>query len=399
MFKRLGLNRNLSVMCGTIFVNVFMAFMWNPLLPLYLRALGANDWEVGVSFTLIGIARTLFAVFGGALADRYGRKRLLVAPTLATIPLYFVAGITGNWIVLVALLVGANALAALQWPAFAALVAESAGDDRVARSYSLTEFSVLAGLIGGPIAGAALLGTFDIPALILLNVPALIGTAILRAWGLQEKTHRATSSTLPKLRAAIDSNVRWFILMGALIASAFSISFGPYFAILARDAWHNSEAEINLLFAAGNCASMLGIGLGRLSDRWGARRVLVLGALGYGVSAMAWGIAPTWHWGLLPLLIAFGFSEAAFIALQTLQAEITTRETRTSVFGIIATTTGVIGGLGPTLGAWLITLGGNPMPFIAAGAMGLLAILAAWPIRKQQTASTRSEPRAAAQAE
>jgi MFS family permease len=399
MFKRLGLSRNLSIICGTIFINVFVLFAWTPLLPLHLRALGANEWEVGVSFTLMGVARTLFAVFGGALADRYGRKRLLVAPTFATIPLYFVAGITGNWIVLVALLISANALAALQWPAFAALVAESAGDGRVARSYSLTEFSVLAGLIGGPMAGAALLGMLNIPALILLNAIALIGTAILRAWGLQEKTHRATSSTLPKLRTAIDSNVRWFILMGALIASAFSISFGPYFAILARDAWHNSEAEINLLFAAGNSASMLGIVLGRLSDRWGARRVLILGALGYGVSAIAWGVAPTWQWGLLPLFIAFGFSEAAFIAQQTLQAEITTRETRTSVFGIIATTTGVIGGLGPTLGAWLITLGGNPMPFIAAGVMGLLAILAVSPIRKQQTASTRSEPQAAAQAE
>jgi MFS family permease len=102
---------------------------------------------------------------------------------------------------------------------------------------------------------------------------------------------------------------------------------------------------------------------------------------GYGISTLAWGIAPVWEWGLLPLLFAFGFSEAAWIATETLQTEITTRDTRTSVFGVITTVTGVVGGMGPTLGAWLIVLGGNPMPFLAAGVSGLLAMAAILPLR------------------
>jgi MFS family permease len=89
-------------------------------------------------------------------------------------------------------------------------------------------------------------------------------------------------------------------------------------------------------------------------------------------------------------LIAFAFSEGLFIALMALQAEITTPETRSSVIGIITTMTGLIGGLGPTFGAWLITLGGNPLPFIAAGAMGLLAIVAVTPIRVSTTQSSRT---------
>jgi len=383
MLKRLGLNRNLAVLSGTLFANLFARFMWYPLLPLHLRALGANEWEIGVSFTLIGIAQTLFAVFGGALADRYGRKTLIAAPTFLMGPLYAVAAITNNWAVVVAMLVGAFAIGALQWPAFSALIAESSEEERVARAYSFTESAVLIGAIAGPLTGAALLATFDIPAMILLNGGMLMVTAALRLWGLRESTHRAVGSALPKLRVAIDANVRWFIAAGACITVAFTISFGPYFAILARDAWRNTEAEINLLYAAGNVAALLGIVLGRSSDRWGARRVLMLGALGYGIGAIAWGIAPTWQWGLVPLLIAFCFSEAMYIAEQTLQADITTRETRSSVIGVITTTTGFIGGLGPTLGAWLITLGGNPLPFVAAGALGLLAIAAVLPIRRR----------------
>lgn len=374
-------------MCGTIFGNVFFTNMWNPLLALYFRTLGADDWQIGISFTLMSIARTFFALFGGALADRFGRKKLLVIPAFGLVPLYAIAALTGSWVVLLAMFIGSNALSALTGPAFSAIIAESSDPKHVARSYSLSEFSVLVGLIAGPITGAALLGVLNIPALIAINAGVLIVTTSLRCWGLRETQHRVVERTLPKLRTALDSNVRWYIIAGALLTISFAITFGPYFSILARDAWHNSEQEINLLFAAGNAASLIGIVLGRLSDRWGARRVFALGMLGYGVSAMAWGLAPMWEWGLVPLLIAFAFSEGAFIAQQTLQAEITTRETRTSVFGIITATTGVIGGMGPAFGAWMIALGGNPMPFVAAGAIGLLAMAAIAPVRARRAAN------------
>ncbi len=381
MLKQIGLSRNLAVISVTIFLNLFVQYMWYPLLPLYLRSLGANDWQIGVSFTLIGLAHTLFAVLGGALADRYGRKLITAAPTFAMVPLYLIAGITSNWVVVVAMFVGTNILGAIQWPAMSALIIESSSEDRVARSFSFSETAVLIGLILGPLAGAALLSSFSISNLIVWYGIMLIGTSSLRAWGLRESARRTVGSAQLKVHAAIDANILWFIAAGTFITTAFAICYGPYFAILARDAWHNREAEINLLWSAGSFASLVGILLGRQSDHWGARRVLVLAALAFGGSTIAWGIAPTWQWGIVPLLISFLFSEAMFIAQQTIQAEITTPETRSSVIGVVMTTTGFVGGLGPTLGAWLITLGGNALPFVAAGMLGLGAVLAVLPIR------------------
>ncbi len=396
---RFGLNHNLSVMCGTIFTNVFFNNTWWPLLPLYYRQLGANDWEIGLAFTCTTMARMIFAMVGGTLADRYGRKKLLVLPALAAAPLYLAAAGAGSWSTLLVMLTVANALLALTGPAFSALIAESSSEDHLAQSYSLTEFAVLAGVIVGPIAGAALVGPVGIPALVGLNAIMLTAGTLARL-GLKETRTRTTEKARTTLRTALDTNVRWYMVLNMFVMVAFSIPFGPYFAILARDAWHNSEPEINLLFAAGNTASMAGILLGRLSDRWGARRVFVLGMLGFGISAMAWGLAPQWQWGLVPLLIAFGLSEAAFIATQKVQVEITSRETRSSVFGIITTVTGVFGGLGPSFGAWLIAVGGNPLPFIAAGAMGLLAIVAIVPIQNRLTlASAPGKPAPAVQAE
>jgi MFS family permease len=221
--------------------------------------------------------------------------------------------------------------------------------------------------------------------LILVNGFVVMGNGILRGWGLRDSVVQRVGSVAPKLHTAIDVNVRWFMVVAALVVGSFAIVYGPYFAILARDAWHNSDAEINWLWSAGCVASLVGILFGRLADHWGGKRVLLISAFLYGVSTIAWGIAPTWVWGFVPMMVSFAFSESLFMAQQTVQAEITTPATRASVIGVISTAAGFVGGLCPTMAAWSIILGGNPMPFVAAGVMGLLVMLAIAPVRKQAT--------------
>jgi MFS family permease len=384
MFSKIQINQNLAVMSATILVNVLVINTWNPLLPLHLRALGANDSEIGLAFTFMTVARTLFAVVGGALADRFGRRLLLTLPHYAAAVLYLLAGVTGDWAALVAILVSTNALNALLNPAFNAIIAESAAEDRVARAYSATEIAVLCGLIIGPVIGAGLVTFASIPTLMIAYGVTLIFTTTVRFRGIIEPARASQARVAPKIRAALDSRIWWFTATYSMIAMAFGICFGPYFTILARDAWSSTESEINLLFALGNAASLFGVGFGRRADRWGAWRVLTLGMGVFMFSVVAWGVAPTWQTGLVPLLIAFLFSEGAFIALQTIQAQLTTRETRTSVMGIIATISGLIGGLGPALGAWLAAWGGSSTPFVACAVMSLIAIAASFGFSKNR---------------
>ena len=386
MLQRIGLNRNLAIISITILTNLCARYTYYALMPLHLRSLGANDLEVGAAFTAMAFAHNVLGVVGGALGDRFGRKTLIVLATIMMGPFLILAGLAHDWFTVAAMLVAMEACSAFQWPPLSAFITEASGEDRVAHSFSFTESAVLLGLITGPIVGAGVINVLSIPMLLMINGIVLIINGIVRAIGLRETTTRRATSAIPKLRAALDANVVWFIMLGTLTVASFGIVFGPFFAILARDAWRNSDAEINVLWAIGSFASLLGIPLGRQSDQWGGKRVFILAGIGFGVTTIVWGIAPTWEWGLVPLLLAFFFSEAMFMAQQTLQAGITSPETRASIIGIIFTTTGVIGSSGATLGAWLITLGGNAMPFIAAGGMGLLAILAALPIKLKPSA-------------
>ena len=211
----------------------------------------------------------------------------------------------------------------------------------------------------------------------------LLITTAARYVGIVEPPHPVRAAA-PKIRAALDRRVIWYVVAFGLTQMAFNICFGPYFAILARDAWGNNESEINLLFALGSAASFIGIPLGQRADRWGMQRVVNLGLSVFALTVAAWGIAPTWQWGLVPLLLSFFFSEGAIIALLAMQAQITTRETRGSVMGFISTGSGVIGGLGPTIAAGLIAWGGNALPFIACGVMSLIAMGASARVKKSE---------------
>lgn len=269
----------------------------------------------------------------------------------------------------------ANALNALVNPAFNAVIAESMPEDRAARAFSMSEAAVLIGLFAGPLLGAALLPFFSIPVLLSGYGVVLLFTSAVRYFGISEPP-RPVRTSAPKLHTALDARIVWYAVAFGLTQMAFNICFGPYFAILARDAWGNSESEINLLFALGSAASFLGIPLGQRADHWGIKRVVNLGLTVFALSVAAWGLAPTWQWGVVPLVLAWFFSEAAVIALLAMQTHFTTRETRGSVMGFISTASGMLGGLGPTIAAGLIAWGGNALPFIACGVMSLIAMVA-----------------------
>lgn len=381
MLQRIGLNRNLAIISATIFTNLFARFAYYALLPLHLRSLGANDLQVGAVFTAFTLARNLFGVIGGALGDRIGRRVMIAVATFATGPFLVLAGLSHDWLTLSIMLVLVETCGAFQFPPLNALVTESAIDNRVARAFSITESAVLTGFIVGPLVGAAVIDYVNIPTLMIINGSVLMINGLVRGIGLREPARQRTSGAMPKLRAAIDTNVRWYMLSNTLVVASFAIVFGPFYAIFLRDAWSNSEAEINLIWSIGSFISLGGIILGRLSDQWGGKRVFIFSGVGFAVTTIGWGVAPTWQWGIAPLLLAFLFSEAMYMSQQTMQASITTPETRASVVGVIFSTAGLIGGLGPTFGAWLATIGGLPLTFIAAGSFGLLAMVLVLPIR------------------
>jgi MFS family permease len=85
---------------GTRFVRLFAYGLLSVVLVLYLAQLGLSDWEIGLLLTLTLVGDTALSLWLTTMADRAGRKRMLIvgAALMAVAGLLFAS--TGNFILL-----------------------------------------------------------------------------------------------------------------------------------------------------------------------------------------------------------------------------------------------------------------------------------------------------------
>ncbi len=146
---------------------------------------------------------------------------------------------------------------------------------------------------------------------------------------------------------------------------------------------------------------------GRLSDRWGRKRVIVLGLLGYGLmTALFAAILGAGLAGLIDATMAFAALVAARIlyAMATggiqpsavaLMADLTGAKDRSAGIALVGAAFGIGMVVGPALAAGLVGLGVLTPLFAAAGAALAIAALGAARIVNPPRATTTADDRAA----
>lgn len=116
--------------------------------------------------------------------------------------------------------------------------------------------------------------------------------------------------------------------------------------------------------------------LGRLSDRYGRRPVILISLLGSAVSSFMIGFASS----IILLFVARilnGISGASYSTAQAYVADITTKENRARGMGLIGAAFGIGFIIGPALGG-LCALVDKRLPFFVSGALALANMAIAW---------------------
>lgn len=275
---RLRSSRTVAVALVTFatFTDVVAYSVAVPVLPDLSRKLGASPTMIGLLFASFGVTLLTVSIPMGAVSDRIGRKTPLVGGmfALAASTLLFAYSNGLPWLFAARLVQGAAD--AVTWVVGFALIADSYGPGERGRVSGIVMSGTSAAVMVGPTIGGWLYEWGGIRAPFLL-VAALAAAAALGFLWLDISSDLAATEPVP-LRTVLQSRSVAICAAVVVAISATLSMLEPVFPLYLTGKLGFGPARIGLIFGSGAVASaMLYPIYGRLTDRWGGRRLMLIG--------------------------------------------------------------------------------------------------------------------------
>ncbi|EMB4326898.1 multidrug efflux MFS transporter MdtG [Pluralibacter gergoviae] len=358
-----------------------------PFLPLYVEQLGVtghgalNMWS-GLVFSITFLFSAIASPFWGGLADRKGRKIMLLRSALGMSIVMVLMGVAQNiwqFLILRALLgllggyvPNANALLATQIP-------------RHKSGWALGTLSTgtVSGALLGPLAGGWLADQYGLRPVFLITASVLFLCFLLTLFFIREQFVPVNKKEMLRARAVFASlkspRLVLSLFVTTLIIQVATGSIAPILTLYVRELAGNVS---NIAFISGMIASVPGVAallsaprLGKLGDRIGPEKILIASLV---VSVlllvpMAFVQAP-WQLGGLRFLL--GAADGALLpAVQTLLIYNASNQVAGRIFSYNQSFRDIGNVTGPLIGAAVsASYGFRSVFFVTAGVVLFNAI-------------------------
>ncbi|MCS7095253.1 MAG: MFS transporter [Thaumarchaeota archaeon] len=286
-----------------------------PLLPYFIRGLGATVEQVGFALALSRVSYLILSPIGGVLADMWGRKTVLVLSPLITGFAYLLLAESTDWLSSVVPLMLIMLPVALTGPAVFAYIADLSSAERYGRFYGLYFGVVNAATVIGYLAAGPLVEFSGYRAVFQITALTLLLSAALRI-ALKETRTRKDSTTMDlslllrsSVKAASKGPLPALITLRSLNLAQIWVLTGIVIPLVARDVIQLSESDLTLMFAFESIvfASLSTLG-GRLveGERWFL--YIWLEIVMRSLSVLVLITMSTWFGVLLALLLGSGLA-------------------------------------------------------------------------------------------
>jgi MFS family permease len=258
-----------------------------PVLPVFTRSFGVSSVQVGFVISAFGIMRFVSALMGGRLTDRFGERTILSVGIIIVALSSALAGLSQNYGQLLLFRSLGGIGSAMFTVAAASVLLRIVPDNQRGQATSIYQGGFLVGGIVGPAVGGVLTAiSLRAPffvyavALLLAGTYAMVRLAHVhlanadgsspKEWGEQEQmTLRQALRLEPYVTALIIFFASGWAFYGtrAAITPLFVVEY-----LKAAPWWTGAGFAL-----AGFLQAMLLIHAGRLADRKGRRRALIIG--------------------------------------------------------------------------------------------------------------------------
>jgi MFS family permease len=382
--------RNLRALSGTGllggFAHMMMFAVWQP----FVLSLGVPMSTLGLLESLggrQGLAATLTLPFAGQLADRVGRRPLVLlghAFTVLAVGVYSVAALSGEWRWLLpgVVFLGLGMIAS---PARVSLIEESAevGQDGEAHARTLAWW-VAPGVIAPAIGGYLAYRVGFLPVMVLRIL--LEASCLLLLVALLRETRREISAWRDGLRwrlglsqlMALPKELKGFIAAVAVDAFAWGLGAVLLFGMLSQT-YGFTTVQLGVMLSL-QCVlwAVVQVPMGKWVDRYGCKRLMLLSdvigllVLAGWLSSRSFAAFTLWYVVYALVYATWGPAHRAYATRRVPEAQ------RAEAMGWLEASRGLVRFVAPYLGGLLFERFGFRAPLWANAAGVVVALVAIW---------------------
>jgi len=352
---------------------------------LVLELTHGSGTALGITSGLQFLPLLLFSLWGGMIADRYPKRRILMVTQASMGALALILGVlalthsVAIWQVY-ALAFGLGLATVVDNPTRQAFATEMVGRGGLANAIALNSAVFnLARIVGPAVAGVviSLLGT---PAAFLVNAASY--GAVLISLQLMHVSELHVAQPLPRAKGQLREAMRyvkerpalWMTLVLVFFVATFGMNFQVTNALMSREVFHTGAASFGIastMFAVGALGGAL---LAARRSR-PTTALLFVTAFVFSVLEVTTGLMP-YFWSFLLLLVPTGLALLTFTTAANSAVQLgTTADMRGRVMGLYLLV--FMGGapLGSPLVGWVAEVFGARMSLIAGGVISGVATI------------------------
>jgi MFS transporter, DHA1 family, multidrug resistance protein len=378
---------NLWVLWIGVFFTAASFSMVIPFLPIFLLQIGVHDntemWS-GLIFSAAFFAGAIATPFWGNLADKYGRKPMIVRAGFALFVIYTLMAFVTNPFQILALRILQGLLSGFI-PGAIALIGTNTPSDKVGYALSLISSAAASGMIIGPLLGGGMAELFGNRwAFATGGIIVGLATFLIIFWVKEEnfKPSKVKGSVINDFKVALSNRPFLIVIILTLVTSCSVMTIDPVLPLYIAKLGSTSDYAsflTGVVISLPGIASVLFAPLwGKWADKVGFQRVLFIGLLGGGIGTVASSLF-VHIWGFSIIRFVYGiFFCAVFPALNGLVVKSTPDDFRGRAFSLNQTANQIGGMIGPIIGGFIGGFFPVQVVFMVTGILLLAAMATAY---------------------
>jgi MFS family permease len=352
-----------------------------------ILSLTGSGVAVGLTTALQFLPMLLFGAWGGLIADRMSKRKLLiVTQALMAIPAIGLLAVTATgvvapWMVFLAVF-AMGSVNAIDNPTRQSFVIEMVGSDRLVNAVSLNSVIVQMARIVGPALAGILIATVGVVPCFALNALTFVAM-IFALWGMDPRRLRA-APLAARERGAIRAALRYVratpelaVPLGLMaLVGTLGFNFQVVLPLLAKFSFDGGAMTYGVLVSAMAVGSIVGALVTGHHGRTGPR-LIAAGALAFGVLALLSAAMPSLA---LEVVTLAGLGAAAVTFAATINSSLqlaVSPEMRGRVMALYSVVFLGSTPIGGPLTGWLAETYDPRVALVLAGVTGLSAAWAA----------------------